>query len=76
MEVESSGSGEPTDTDAEPPERLDLDLLVVGKKMGLSFDEMNMFRVRDLIKFVRIYTGNNEETETVRQATQADMDCF
>ena len=74
MEVESSGSGEPTDTEAEPPERLDLDLLVVGKKMGLSFDEMNMFRVRDLIKFVRIYTGNDEETETVRQATQADFD--
>lgn len=73
MEVESSGSGEPTDTDAEPPERLDLDLLVVGKKMGLSFDEMNMFRVRDLIKFVRIYTGNDEETE-VRQANQADFD--
>lgn len=73
MEVESSGSGEPTDTEAEPPERLDLDLLVVGKKMGLSFDEMNMFRVRDLIKFVRIYTGNDEETE-VRQANQADFD--
>ena len=73
MEAESSGSGEPTDTDAEPPERLDLDLLVVGKKMGLSFDEMNMFRVRDLIKFVRIYTGNDEETE-VRQANQADFD--
>jgi len=73
VEVESSGSGEPTDTEAEPPERLDLDLLVVGKKMGLSFDEMNMFRVRDLIKFVRIYTGNDEETE-VRQANQADFD--
>jgi hypothetical protein len=23
---------------------------------------------------VQIYTGNNEETETVRQATQADFD--
>ena len=52
---------------------MDLELLAIGKKMGLSFDEMNMFRVRDLIKFVRIYTGNDEETE-VRQANQADFD--
>ena len=74
MEVESSGSGEPTDTEAEPPDRLDLELLVVGKKMGLSFDEMNMFRVRDLLKFVHIYAGEKEEA--VRQAGQADFDAF
>ena len=73
MEVESSGSGEPSDTE---PERMDLELLAIGKKAGLSFDEMNLFRVRDLLKYIQIYTGNNEETETVRQATQADMDRF
>jgi len=55
---------------------MDLELLSIGKKAGLSFDEINMFRVRDLIKFVQIYTGNNEETETVRQAGQADFDAF
>ena len=54
---------------------MDLELLAIGKKAGLSFDEMNLLRVRDLLKFVRIYSGNNEE-ETERQATQADMDRF
>ena len=54
---------------------MDLELLAIGKKAGLSFEEINMFRVRDLIKFVQIYTGNDEETE-VRQATQADFDGF
>jgi hypothetical protein len=71
--VEASDNGEPSDTE---PDRMDLELLAIGKKAGLTFDEMNLFRVRDLLKYIQIYTGNNEETETVRQATQADMDRF
>ena len=56
---------------------MDLELLVIGKKAGLSFEEMNLFRVRDLLKYVQIYTGSgDEETETVRQATQVDFDRF
>lgn len=69
MEVEQNGT--PSDTE---PDRMDLELLAIGKKAGLTFEEINMFRVRDLIKFVQIYTGKDEETETVRQATQADFD--
>ena len=69
--MEASDNGEPSDTE---PDRMDLELLAIGKKAGLTFDEMNLLRVRDLLKFVQIYTGNNEETETVRQATQADFD--
>ena len=69
--MEASDNGEPSDSE---PDRMDLELLAIGKKAGLSFEEMNLFRVRDLLKFVQIYTGNNEETETVRQATQADFD--
>ena len=68
--MEAESNGEPSDTE---PDRMDLELLAIGKKAGLSFDEISMFRVRDLIKFVRIYSGNNEE-ETERQATQADFD--
>jgi len=42
-----------------------------AKKMGLSFDEVNLFRVRDFIEFTEIYT----EGESVdRSATQADID--
>ena len=69
--MEASDNGKPSDTE---PDRMDLELLAIGKKAGLSFEEMNLFRVRDLLKFVQIYTGNNEETEAVRQATQADFD--
>ena len=68
--MEANDNGEPSDTE---PDRMDLELLVMGKKTGLTFEEMNLFRVRDLLKFVQIYTGNDEETE-VRQATQADFD--
>lgn len=70
--MEAESNGEPSD---EEPERIDLELLAIGKKAGLTFEEMNLMRVRDLIKFVRIYSGNNEE-ETERQATQADFDAF
>ncbi len=70
--MEAESNGEPSD---EEPERIDLELLARGKKVGLTFEEMNLMRVRDLIKFVRIYSGNNEE-ETERQATQADFDNF
>ena len=70
--MEAESNGEPSDTE---PERMDLELLAIGKKAGLSFDEMNLLRVRDLLKYVQIYTGNDEGAE-IRQATQADMDRF
>jgi len=69
--VEAESNGDPS---AQEPDRMDLELLAIGKKAGLTFEEMNLFRVRDLLKFVQIYTGNDEGTETVRQATQADFD--
>lgn len=70
MEVESNG--EPSD---EEPDRMDLELLAIGKMVGLTFDEMGLMRVRDLLKFVKIYTGSNDEN-TTRQAAQADFDSF
>lgn len=71
--MEASDNGEPSDTE---PDRMDLELLVIGKKTGLTFEEMNMFRVRDLLKFIHIYAGEKDDQNTVRQAGQADFDAF
>ncbi|MGG3776575.1 hypothetical protein [Geobacillus stearothermophilus] len=65
-------------TDIEQPERLDLELLVMGKRSGLSFSEMNELTINDLIKFINIYvdmeTGKRKQRR--RMATQADIDAF
>lgn len=52
-----------------------LDLLALGKRAGLTFDEMNQLRVRDLIGIVESYTGADER-ERPKEATQADIDAF
>jgi hypothetical protein len=51
---------------------------VIGKRAGLSFDEMNELTVNDLLKCVNIYvdmaTGKRKPRR--RMATQADIDAF
>lgn len=78
MEVENNG--EPSDTEiadeTDYPERMDLQLLVFGKKMGLSFEEINMLRVSDLMQFIHIFAARQEEKDTTRRATQSDFDDF
>lgn len=80
--MEVAGNSPSGTDDSEPPdqpERFDLELLAVGKRMGLSFDEMNLLRVRDLIDFVNAYTAGfkkGDDEETVREATQEDIDNF
>lgn len=55
--------------------RLDLLFLVNAKRMGLSFDELNLFRLRDYLEFSNLYFGEQEEAKP-RKATQADIDKF
>lgn len=54
-------------------DRLDLILLSNAKHMGLSFQELNEFRVRDYLEFTDIYIGKKKK---VRKATQEDIDRF
>ena len=57
---------------------MDLLILVNAKKMGMSFDELALFRVRDFLEFTDIYFGefDNESPGSgyVRNATQEDID--
>jgi len=53
-------------------------LLATGKRIGLSFDEMNELTVNDLIKLVEIYVDmeTGKQKPRRRMATQADIDAF
>lgn len=52
--------------------------MVNAKKMGMSFEELALFRVRDFLEFTDIYFGELEQKqdEQVREATQEDIDKF
>ncbi|MFX4263126.1 hypothetical protein ACOBQJ_13140 [Pelotomaculum propionicicum] len=56
------------------PERLDLDILAVAKRAGLSFMEMNEFSVQELFDYVHAFTGAKDDRP--RMATQEDIDRF
>lgn len=63
-----------------PQAKLDGDweigILANAKKMGLSFEELNLFGLNDYLTFVDKWVGDKGKKETVRQATQADIDFF
>jgi hypothetical protein len=73
VEEREAGQNQPTDT-FDQPERLDLELIAIGKRIGLSFIEMNEFSVRDLLSYSDIYMGKKEKK--ARMATQEDIDRF
>ncbi|MDT2247853.1 hypothetical protein P7H16_14260 [Paenibacillus larvae] len=54
--------------------RFEIDLLVIGKQIGLSFIEMNELRVTDLLDLAKAYSGTDEQEP--KEATQADIDAF
>ena len=49
-------------------------LISIGKRAGLSLQEINEFRVRDLLDYIRTVTDDDDETP--RMATQEDIDKF
>lgn len=53
----------------------ELSILVMSKKVGLSFEELNILTMNDFMDFIDIYLG---ETDAVveRDATQDDIDDF
>lgn len=55
-------------------ERLDLELIAIGKRSRLSMAEINEFRVKDLLAYAKIYAGVEEDKSQL--ATQKDIDSF
>lgn len=59
---------------------MDLIILANAKKEGLSFEELNEFRVRDYVEFSNIYIGSNgnhkepQSSDIARGPTQKDID--
>lgn len=52
----------------------EIELLAIGKKIGLSFAELNELRVTDLFAMAEIYSGRKGDKP--RAATQVDIDAF
>ena len=58
-----------TDTDD-----VEIGILVTAKRMGLSFDELNLLSLQDYLIFVDKWIGKEENG--TRQATQADIEKY
>lgn len=59
--------------------KLHLIIIAMSKKMNMSFEELNQFRVKDFLETFDIFTGksnqNNSKTSNKpKKATQADID--
>lgn len=50
-------------------------ILVMAKKVGLSFEELNLMTLQDFVDFIDLWMEEPEE-ETERMATQQDIDSF
>ena len=48
----------------------------MGKRVGLSLNELNEFRIRDLVDYLEIRLALGEEGQAAREPTQADIDAF
>lgn len=65
------------DATGKPPKRLDANIIVQSKLIGLSFDELNETTTQDFLDLMDEYIAiNNPEKTEKRKANQADIDKF
>ncbi|MNR93711.1 hypothetical protein D3C72_247710 [compost metagenome] len=53
---------------------MEIELLALGKKIGLTFSEINELRVNDLFEVAKCFSGI--EDDKPQEATQSDIDAF
>lgn len=63
----------------ENDDKLHLVIIAMSKKMNMSFEELNQFRVRDFLETFDIFTGKSNANErnnnqiNIKQADQSDI---
>lgn len=58
-------------------ENYEVSLLVIAKRVGLTFDELNQMTLDEFFNYVDIWVGDDDDKSAApRQATQADIDAF
>lgn len=72
--VEEESRGQRSQKSNEELARIDIELLALGKRTGLSFAEMNELTAQELLDYVKAYTGTKDNKP--RMATQEDIDAF
>lgn len=55
---------------------LDLEILAVGKRIGLSFFEINMLTCQDLLDFACCFYGDKDEGGDQKISTPAEVEAF
>lgn len=53
----------------------EVSLLVIAKRVGLTFSELNLMTLQELFDFVDIWMGDGGD-DSPQEATQADIDAF
>ena len=77
MEPEQNSQNQQSD-DEPLDENIDFVIMAMAKREHLTFEELNLFRVKDFFKFSKKYgdTFSTNKKKTRRKATQADIDKF
>lgn len=57
-------------------ENYETSLLVIAKRVGLSFDELNQMTLDEFFDYVDIWVGGDTSESGPKQATQSDIDAF
>jgi hypothetical protein len=80
MELEQNSQNQQSQNDEPLDEDIEFIIIAMAKREHLSFEELNLFRVKDFFKFSKKY-GDTFDTKknkkkARRRATQADIDKF
>ncbi len=57
-----------------PTDKMEIGILASAKRMGLTFEELNLFSLNDYLDFVDKFTDTENEESSVRIANQRDID--